>query len=78
MNLRTKTNDAFSQVRQIEGSYVDKVKGGSKNMGDYLEANYFSGVRNGMAFMMHTLNNSVKEEEFDNMLKGLLHQETVN
>ncbi len=78
MNLRSKMNDALSQVRQIEGTYVDRVKGNSKNMDDYLEANYFSGLRNGIAFVMHTLNNPVEEKEFDTMLKEVLHQEAVN
>ena len=72
-------NDALSQVRQIEGTYVDRVKGNSKNMDDYLEANYFSGVRNGITFVMHTLNNPVEEKEFDTMLKEVLRQDdTIN
>ncbi len=79
MNLRSKMNDALSQVRQIEGTYVDRVKGNSKNMDDYLEANYFSGVRNGITFVMHTLNNPVEEKEFDTMLKEVLRQDdTIN
>ncbi len=78
MNIRTKTADALSQARQIEGTYLDRVKTGSKEMHDYMEVQYFSGLRNGLTFMMHILNNPVEEEDFDTMLKEILHQGVVN
>ena len=78
MNLRTKMSDALSEVRHLEGAYVNSVRSNSKDMNDYMELNYFSGLRNGLAFMIHVLNNPIEEEEFDKMLKEILHQGEVN
>ncbi len=78
MNLRTKMNDALSQIRQIEGGYIDKVRSNNSDMSDYLELHYFSGLRNGLAFIIHTLAEPIEEKEFDEMLKELLHQGTIN
>ena len=71
-------NDALSEVRRIEGGYIDKVKGNSDEMNDYMELQYFSGLRNMLAFVIHTLAEPVEESEFDTMLKDILHKETVN
>ena len=78
MNLRTKMNDTLSEVRRIEGGYVDRVKGDGAEMNDYMELNYFSGLRNMLAFVIHTLAEPVEEKDFDEMIKKVLHQETVN
>ena len=78
MNLRTKMNDALTEVRQIEGGYIDRVKGKSGEMNDYLELNYFSGLRNMLAFVIHVMAEPIPEKDYDELLKEVLHQEVVN
>jgi len=80
LNVRTKINDALSETRRIEGGYIDRVKSGSTEMEDYLELRYLSGVRNALAFMIHIMASPLSEEEFDKLLRNVLHQdkETVN
>ena len=71
-------SNALTEVRHLEGAYMNSVKANSKDMNDYMELNYYSGLRNGLAFMIHVLNNPVEEEDFDNMLKEILHQGEIN
>jgi len=70
--------DVLSEVRHLEGTYVNRVKADSKNMEDYMELNYFSGLRNGLALIIHLLNNAVEEDELNVLVKEILHQGTVN
>ena len=78
MNLRTKMNDALTDIRHLEGAYLDRVKLGSKDMSDYMEVQYLSGLRNGFGFALRVFGSKIEEEEFDKVLKGLLHQDEVN
>lgn len=78
MNLKSKVNEAMSQIRSIEGHYVDNVKTGSKDMDDYLQVRYYSGLRNGFEFFRALFEQEMTEETFDKMLKEVLYQEQVN
>ena len=71
-------SDAISEVRALEGQYIDRCKTGSKEMNDYLELRYLSGLRNGLTFIFQMFENKTTDEEFDKMLKLVLNQNTVN
>lgn len=78
MNIRNKIRDTISNLRQLEGQYKDKVQSGSKDMSDYLELNYLSGVGNGLNFVFKLQENEISEENYKNLEKQLLHQEKAN
>ena len=78
MNLRSQIQKTRSELKALEGSYKDRVQMGSKDMNDYLELQYSSGVSNGLNFVFHAFENGMNETEFEELKKQLLHQENVN
>jgi hypothetical protein len=80
MNLAGKFRNALSEIKQIEGQYLDKVKKGSKDPHDMLELSYFSGLRNGFNFVWYQIDHpkEVSEQKFDEMLKQILRLEKAN
>lgn len=78
MNLRTKLSQLSSSVKSLEGQYKERCNLGSKDMNDYLELRYYSGLRNGLNFITYILENGIKEEDFEKMSKEMLHLESIN
>lgn len=80
MKFSRKFKTAERAIKDMEFQYLQKIKDGSKDQYDYLELSYFSGLHNGFKFVWHIIDNSadVKEEDFDAMLKKILHLEEGN
>lgn len=78
MNLRAKVRDALSEIKSMEGQYLEKVKSGSKLPIDHLELSYFSGLRNGFSFVFGIMENkNLTDSDFDDMLKEVLHLKEI-
>lgn len=78
MNLRSNFKDLLSDIRSMEGQYLNRIKTGSKLPQDHLELSYFSGLRNGLSFVFSALENQdLTTEQFEAMKKQILHLEEV-
>jgi len=75
VRLKKKFDKALSTIKAVEGQYTERCKSGSKDMNDYLEMSYYSGLHNGFKFVWYIIDHmdSVNEKDFDEMLDKVLH-----
>jgi hypothetical protein len=72
MNLRSKFSDTSSKIKSLEGQAKDKAQAGTGDLMTLHNLAYYSGLRNGVNFVWHILDNHLTENDYDEMEKKIL------
>ena len=73
MNLPNKLKEALNETRQLEGQNKDLITAGKRHPLLFHNISYYLGVGNALSFIIHVLSSTITEDEFDSLIKQLLH-----
>lgn len=78
MNLRSKFSRTLSEIKSLEGKYVDRCKASSEDPMDYHLLSFYSGMLGGFRFVWQILDEGYTEKEYDELERELFKTESVN
>ena len=69
-----KINRLLADIKSLEGQALDKVKMGSKEPAHYLDMSYYSGVGNGIKFIIYLSEHPLlMDADYQELVSELLH-----